>query len=263
MIITDINQIEVCKKKNITNFLFPLKNFCVGYPKTFSLEEIAEGYLFINRILDTEAYLALKDLLKELSSSIKGIVFEDFGMITLAKELHLKQKLILYQTHFLTNNKSINEHLAFVDSLVIGTDITKEETSEILTKTQKPLVLFTYGLVPAMYSRRTLLSNYEKEFNLSKKTIANIREQTTKKGFIVVENEYGTVLYHENYVVNQMKIEEENILFHLINPLFLTEEELEDVLEDLLKGKARHGEKEDQGFLNTKTIYRLKGDENE
>lgn len=55
--ITDLEQIEVCKKARITNFLFPLKDYCVGYPKTFQIEEIKEEcYLYLNRILDSEAY---------------------------------------------------------------------------------------------------------------------------------------------------------------------------------------------------------------
>ena len=126
VVITDLKQLSILKKARITNFLFPLKDYCVGYPNTFRLEEIEEeGYLYLNRILDNTAYENLKDVLLTLPSNIKGLVFEDFGVIILAKELNLDLELILYQTHFATNHQSINENLEFVDSIVISTDITK------------------------------------------------------------------------------------------------------------------------------------------
>lgn len=264
VVITNLNQIEICKKARITNFLFPLKDFCVGFPKTFELSEIEEGYLYINRILDDSAYQKLKETLKTIPEKIKGIVFEDFGVITLAKELGIKQKLILFQTHFATNSKSINENLEFVDSIVLGTDITEEEIKTILEKTKKPLVYFLYGFVPGMYSRRTLLTNFEKEFDAPKKDIVNLKEQVTKKEFLAVENEYGTVLYYGKYLNAFAAIPDEKILYYFINPLFLNEQELEIILADFIKGKCPElEEKEDQGFLHTKTIYRLKEGKNE
>lgn len=263
VLVNDFNQIEEYKKARITNFLFPLKNFSVGFEKTFSIFEIPEGYLYINRILDQKAYESLKNTLKNLKKEIKGIVFEDFGVITIAKELKLNQQLILFQTHFATNKNSINENLKFVDSVVIGTDITKEEIDLILENSNKPLVYYLYGLVPGMYSRRTLLTNFEHEFQLSEKKIVKLEEQITKKEFIAVENDYGTILYYGKYLNGQGKIDDTKILFYFINPLFLNAEEQKELIADLINQKKRESIHEDEGFLNTKTIYRLKEDQNE
>lgn len=261
--ITDLNQIEIYKKASVTNFLFPLKDFCVGFPHTFKLEEIKEGYLYINRILDTKSYKALKEILKKLPDFIKGIVFEDFGVITLAKELKLEKELILYQTHFATNYQSINENLNYVDTLVIGTDITKEETIEILNHAKKPLVYVLYGLIPGMYSRRTLLSNFEREFHTKKENIVHLEEKISKKGFVAVENDYGTILYHDKYLNGMINLPDDKIRFYLINPLFLKKEEIEKLIEDLKNKKEQSLPNEDKGFLNTRTIYRLKEDDHE
>lgn len=261
--ITNDNQIELYKKARITNFLFPLKNFCVGIEKTFSISEIEEGYLYINRILDQSAYHALKEILKNISYSIKGIVFEDFGVITIAKELKLKQQLILYQTHFATNYQSINENLEFVDSIVIGTDITKEEIETILEQANKPLCYLLYGLVPGMYSRRTLLTNFEKQFHTEPKKVLSLEEKISKKKFLAVENEYGTILYHDKYFNGQNSIPDDNILFYLIHPLFLETNEVMNLIQDLIQNNQRKQEMEDDGFLNTKTIYRLKEEKND
>ena len=258
--ITDDFQIELYKKARITNFLFPLKDFCVGIEKTFSLSEIEEGYIFINRILDHQAYQSLKEILKRIPNTIKGIVFEDFGVITLAKELNLSQQLILCQTHFATNYQSINENLEFVDSIVIGTDITKEEIETILKHANKPLCYLLYGLIPGMYSRRTLLTNFEKYFQTRKKSVLPLEEKISKEKFLAVENEYGTVLYHDKYFNGQNSVKDDNILFYLIHPLFLETEEIVKLLNDLINNTQRENKAEDDGFLNTKTIYRLKGE---
>lgn len=263
VLIQDLALIEEYKKARITNFLFPLSNFSVGFEVTFSLDEIKEGYLYINRILDQKSYELLKETLKDLKKEIKGIVFEDFGVITIFQELKLTQQLILFQTHFGTNASSINENLKFVDSVVIGTDITKEEIDIILKQTKKPLVYYLYGLIPGMYSRRTLLSNFEQEMKLPSKKKVLLEEQVTKKQFLAVENEYGTVLYHGNYFNGQEDLDDEKIMYYFINPLFLDISEQTELIQDLLKKKKHLKENEDQGFLYTKTIYRLKEDENE
>lgn len=257
--ITDLEQLEICKKARITNFLFPLKDYCVGFKTTFELDEIKEeGYLYLNRILDNKSYENLKPILSNLPDKIKGIVFEDFGVITLAEELNLKLELILYQTHFATNHQSINENLEYVDSIVISTDITKKEIDKILQKTNKPLVYVLYSLIPAMYSRRTLLTNFETEFATPKKEIVTLEEQISKKNFIAMENEYGTVLYHDKYLNAIDDLDDTKIKYYLINPLLLSKEELNQVLENLIAKKKELQANEDRGFLDQETIYRIK-----
>jgi len=258
VIITNENQISICKKASVPNFLFPLKDFAVGFETTFSLNEIEEGYLLINRILDTKAYQELKMLLKNLKDQIKGIVFEDFGIIKLAQELNLKQELILYQTHFGTNSKSINANLKFVDSQVISTDITREEINDILNAAIKPLVYVLYGLIPVMYSRRTLLTNFEETFKTDKETQVMLEEVVSKKRFQAIENEYGTILYHDKFLNGQIEAHTAKIKFCLLNTLGLSSEDFEKVLNDYLNQEKKLEAQEDQGFLETKTIYRLK-----
>ena len=42
-IVTDLNIIDKLKKVGVTNFLFPLKDFCVGFNNTFTLDEIEDN----------------------------------------------------------------------------------------------------------------------------------------------------------------------------------------------------------------------------
>ena len=257
--ITNLNIIEPLKKARISNFLFPLKQFCVGIEKTFTLNEIIEenSFLFINRILDEPSYLSLKEVFLNLPSNIKGIVFEDFGIITLAKEINLNVELILSQSHFGTNYQSINENLAFVNSVVISTDITKEEIEHILKEAKKPLVYNLFGLIPGMYSRRTLLKNFEIEYKTKKENSVLLTEQVTKREFIAVENEFGTVLYHGKYLNGILNAPLENIKFYWIHPLLLSNETILRLLDYIVNKKEIDFLSTDDGFLNRKTIYRL------
>ena len=87
--INNLTEIEEYKKIGITNFLFAIEDFSIGYA-TFSLEELrkidANIYLLINRMMDNEAILALKKL--DLSFT-KGIFFEDVGVFQTLKDKNI------------------------------------------------------------------------------------------------------------------------------------------------------------------------------
>ena len=110
--INDINSIDKLKKLGITKYVFPLKDFCVGIPNTFLIEEIpCEGYLYINRILDNDGIDGLKEILRNIDSKIKGIIFDDLGVLEVIKDMDLEK--ILYLSHFNTNSESINIYLDY------------------------------------------------------------------------------------------------------------------------------------------------------
>lgn len=241
------------KVKNI-NFLFPIQEYTVGFTKTFPIEEIktSNAYLFINRILDKKTTLKLKEDLASLSSNIEGICFTDLGMITIVKELGLEIKLIYMQSHNTTNATSINYYLEYVDSVLLSTDITKEEILSILNKTKKPLVVPYFCLVDVMYSRRTLLTNYNKHFGYSKKQSEVLHENISNQDFVAIENEYGTVLYAKKFI-DYRSLRHKNILYRYINPVGLGIEEINRIL----KGE-NFSAISNTGFLEKETYYSLK-----
>lgn len=243
------------KVKNI-NFLFPVQDYSVGYKLCFKIKEIKapNAFLFINRILDCNSIAKLKEELKELPKNIVGICFTDLGVFQILKELKIEVKLIYMQNHNTTNAISINYYLEYVDSVLISTDITKEEIMAILNQAKKPLVIPYFMLVDCMYSRRTLLSNFAEEFHMPKKQEEILQEPISNNEFKAVENEWGTVLYAKKFI-DYRNLQHENILYYYINPIDLTKEEVEKIIkqEDVLH-------KSDTGFLSKKTYYRLKED---
>lgn len=241
------------KVKNI-NFLFPIKDYCVGYKTVYTLNDIKtpHSYIFINRILDNSSISNLKEELQNRNPNIAGICFTDLGIIEIIKELKLDLKLIYMQNHNTTNAVSINYYLEYVDSILISTDITQEEILTILEKTKKPLIVPYFMLVDVMYSRRKLLTNFQEEFKIPKKQEALLHESIADIDFKAIENEFGTVLYAKKFI-DYRHLQHKNILYHYINPIGLDKKMVECIMngEDVSTIS-------NTGFLNKKTYYRLK-----
>lgn len=247
--INNLDEIEEYKKIGITNFLFAIEDYSIGY-KTFKLNEIPdEAYILINRVMDTETIESLKSKKEDLKR-FKGIIFEDLGVYNSFKQEF--DNLIWFQNHFTINYESINFWLNLVSSAVIGNEITKEEIEEILKKSTKPLIFNVFGKNQIMYSRRTLLTNFNKYNNLEDYNDMTLDVHGTKNEFFARENEYGTIIYNNeyfNYIDYSKTLDDEKIKFYLIMNLDLPCNTIIDVINGLKLG--------DDGFLNKKTVYKM------
>lgn len=247
--VTDINLITKLKENGVKDFAFPLSFFCVGIPKTFELNEIKEenSYLFINRILDTNGIDKFKKIVSNLPSNIKGIIFDDIGILNILKDLPIKK--ILFLSHFNTNYESINYYFNYVDDIIVSTDITEEEIDEIIKKTNNKVSLFTFGLVSSLYSRRTLITSYNKHYNENKDLIMDAKVMDKK--FITIENEFGTVMYHYPYF-NGLNLLKKDCHYNFYFPILLDNDKQIELISNNLDNIEV-----DDGFLNIKTIYKL------
>lgn len=256
--VDDINYIDDYRKVGISTFLFPLKDYCVGY-NTYSIAainkvKVSNKYLLINRILDCESTDNLKNILSNLDG-IKGLVFEDIAVYMLAKKLNLAVELIFFQNHFQTNTASCNFWLERVDSIFLGNEITESEIRTIANSTKKPVCVHLYGYNQVMYSRRLLLSNWSDEFNLEKSASNVIIDRATKVKFHALENPYGTVMYSGNIYNGSSLLDLDNINFFYVNPTLIGHD---IVMNFLSNPKSHKNDDEDNGFLEKETIYKLK-----
>ena len=245
-----INKVKEVEK---ATFLFPLEGYSVGYPVTFKLNEIEEfgAYILVNRVLDESSIMSLKEEFSNFPKNIKGIVFEDLGVLELVKDYDITK--ILWQNHLSASYESVNAYLKYVDSVMVSTDITYDEVKETVEKAFKPLVLPVLGYAPVMYSRRHLISNFNINYKENVSNPNTIKEEVLKDEFKIYENSYGTQLFY-NKLYDGRKLLEFGSLFYFINSVFVSDE---DVI-SFLKNEELTVETFD-GFLNKKTIYKLKG----
>lgn len=252
--IENLSDIEEYKKIGINNFLFAVDNFSIGY-KTFdinSLINIKENkYLLINKIFNTEDINEFKKIIP-LLNKFNGIIFEDIGVYHLLKDTNIN--LIWNQSHFATNYSSINYWLDLTNSAVISNELTKEEVKEIIDKSNKKVILNVFGKNNIMYSRRTLLTNFNKYFKLKTNKEIILKENISNCEFRMLENESGTFTFDNNYfnIIDYIKyFNNDNILFYLVYPFGLSVPEIKDIIEN------NSNIKYNDGFMNKKTIYKL------
>lgn len=231
LLLLDNEEIRASLKenRNIT-FLFPVEKFSIGFQKSFKLSEITEeAYIFVNRIMDNKTIEEFKSFITNIPANIKGIVFDDIGVLNILKD-NKKLKKILFLNHFNCNYESINIYLDYVDSVVISPDITIAEIDEILSHVKKEVVLYTFGHVNIMYSRRTLISNYNANFNTKAPLLSELEDTTTAKKFKIMESIYGTVIYtKEPYNALELR-SRKPVLYNLINTVFLNKEEVLNII---------------------------------
>ncbi len=241
---------ELSNKEDIT-LVYPLQSFCVGYDLTFPITEI-DDFVLVNRILTDGELDTLRIILKE--SHIKGILFDDLGILEIIADLKIEKILIL--DHLLLNHLSINYYLDYVDSVVVSSDLRKEEITEIVKNAKKKVCLLVFDLKRLMYSRRLLLSNYAKYYNLD---LLKEREATIlDKPFIIKENEYGTIFYMGKYYNALELLKLDNVLYFWYNLVNIPSDK---ALKIILENKVEVDN--NQMFLKDKMYFKVRGNNND
>ena len=233
------------------NLAFPLKFFSVGFTKYFSIDEIAENdYIYINKLLDNNDLVLLADILHQ--KKFKGIIFDDLGVLEITKDLDIEK--ILYMPHQLANTLSVNYMLEYVDSIILSTDLTKEEIKIIISNSIKKLCIFGFGHTSVLYSQRNLIKNYYNHYDLDDNKLLNI--SVNNKELIGIESLDGTVFYDDPCIKNFEFNDCDKVRYVFINTVFLKNE---DILELINSSDTK--EKYYDGFLYKETIYKLKDGE--
>lgn len=246
--INDFNEIEEYEKIGINNFLFAIDEFSLGY-KTFPLSDVPDGaYIILNRVMDTEAIDDFKKIIPDLKR-FKGIIFEDLGVFNILKDEGLN--LIWFQNHFTTNKQSLNYYLNHgCMSAVISNEITEEEIKENIESFKGKLILNVLGKNNIMYSRRSLLSNFNHHANLA--DYNDMELVTGKSHFFAREGEYGTLIFNNeyfNYIPFVNTLNEDDLYLYLILNLDLKPQDIKEIIDGKEFGNS--------GFLNKKTVYKM------
>ncbi len=198
LIIPNKKELDLYTKYNFNTFILPLDGYSIGFNVYYDVDEINNLslkyniYVIMNKFLHRNIE-KFRKIYKNFNKNIKFIV-EDIGLTDIID----RERLVLYENHILSNYKAIN----FLDSIgiknvVINNDLTISELLEIQEKTNSNIYYFYICKKSLMYSRRNLVSNYNKYYNLDNTKEYKLVEKVSKKILDIYEEEDGSVVYFD------------------------------------------------------------------
>ena len=216
----------------------------------------------------------LKDTLQKLKTfPIKAILYYDLAVLQISKKYHLDIPLYWAQEHFTTNYLTANYYQnEGVEGILISADIMKQEIDEIRKNTTMKMIVPVFGYLPIFVSRRRLIQNYQKTFDIKEKDDVYFLRKENKR-YPIIENEHGTNVFSAHILnaasiysqLKQEKVEyallngsfiDENVFMKIIDLFKILDEkdssEVENKIEELCL------ENTDTGFLFRDTIYKIK-----
>ena len=277
---SNINEINSTKSL-VDGFIIGIKemcvntNYCIDINELKILKEIKDKDIFIslNKNMHNKDLDVVRNILIELNDyNIKGVLYYDIGVLNIYKSLDLNYDLVWSQEHLTTNYNTINYWNFFgVNYTYLSSDITEEEIIEIIKNTKSKLMVNLFGYLPMFVSKRHIIKNYLEYFNLKDNSEINYIYKE-EKFYPIIDNNIGTQVYSNNIlngiktslninvdyiILNSFNIE----LDKFINVIKMFKSVNEDNVEEYNEKINSMFNNIDTGFLNTKTIYKVKKNE--
>ena len=270
---------EINKTKDIVDgFIIGIKNLSVN--TNFNID--VENLDILNTIKDKDIFISLnknmhnkdlplvEDILKKLNNyNVKGVLFYDIGVLNIYKRLNLNYDLVWNQEHLSTNYNTINYYNSCgARYAYISSDITIDEIDTIIEKSKSKLMVTLFGYLPMFVSKRHIVKNYLEYFNLKDNSKVNYIKKEGKT-YPIIDSDIGTSVYSNNILNGLMGVIRLNIDYIVLNSFNIDEDKFIEVIK-MFKSVTKDNFKEyndklnsmfsniDNGFLNTKTIYRVK-----
>lgn len=253
-------------------FILGIKDLSVNLPFYITLEQLKqiktdkEIFISLNKNIHENELEKLKKTLIELNNyNIKGVFFYDISIVNLKQKLNLKYDLVWSQEHLTTNSYTVNYwNKRGVKYTYLSSEITIREVNEIKQNTTSKLILPIFGYIPMMDSKRNLVKNYLKEFNLKDNSKINYIEKEDKI-YPIVDNECTTV--YTNKPLNGLKdYINLDIDYVTINSFLIDDiQKILNIFKTVTKEKIdEYNERidsilsTDTFFLHKETIYKVK-----
>lgn len=279
------NSISMLKQviNKIDAVMIGLDNLSVNMPIYFNYNEFLDIYntctqnnveifVALNKNMHNKDLELLKNIMFKLDKlNIKGIVYYDIAIVNIKLENNLKTDLVWGQEHLTTNYITANYwHKFGSEYTLVSNEITKAEILEIKEKSLPKLIVTLFGYLPMFVSERHLVKNYLKTFDLNDNSKVNYIEKENNIYPIIDSNE-GTIAY-SSYILNGIKevpeFKKQKIDYILLNSFLINDSEFElviDLFNDVDDDNKEECEqkiddmfKTDYGFLDKKTIYKVK-----
>lgn len=250
-----------------------IENLSVNLPFYFKLEDLRqikkEIFVCLNKNMHNTDLDYLKDTLIELNNyNIKGVIFYDIAVVNICKSIDINYELVWSQEHMTNNYYTINFWASNkVNYTWVSNDITLREMQEIRENTNSKLMVTLFGYLPMFTSRRNLVKNYIKTFDLQDSSDINYIYKENNM-YPIVDSKLGTTCYSD-FVLNGLK---EKLLLNydyiILNSFLVDDTDFLTVLNlfnkvnsdnvDEFESKINSMFKTSKGFFYKETVYKVK-----
>lgn len=216
-----------------------------------------ELVIVLNKMMHNQDLPIIEQTLQELDTiKVDKILFYDLSVFSIAHRLNIKVPLVIWQEHL---NASIGSNNFYYQKGIQGTyitdDITLEEITEIRNNYSGIMYKTIYGYLPLFYSRRYLITNYMKYINQNPETGTHYIHHNDDY-YPIMEHDYGTIIYTKEPInIIKDKAHLEALDYHVILGMGLDNKALANIIDAYRNDSSASGY---EGFLNTKTIYKIK-----
>lgn len=267
----------------VDSYLFGIKGYSTNMPIYYSLEELEptimrlvesgkEVFISLNKNMHASDLEGLRELLKELDGlPISGIFYYDIALVELKKAGVYTKPIVWHQEHLTTNyNTCLFWKEQGVDMVCLSSEITLEDIFQIRENVDMPIVVPIFGYLPMFVSRRHLVDNYLKKFELAPQHQYYLK----KEGYTypIIDDETGTEVYSHhilNGVSECLQLEQKKIDYVLLNSFHIANQTMLEVLklyQQVTENNKDEVERElaslipnlDKGFFYKETIFKVK-----
>lgn len=283
-ILTTINSsnIDFFLNSKADCLMLGFKDYATYLDYTFDLNTIRlisnhknekEIYVLMNRIIENNEIEKAREVLKELASlNINGIVILDIGLLQIAKEEHLLNKIVFSPSTYITNKDSASYFSSLgIKRLSPSKEISLNNIIEIKRNIQCEMEVMVYGHRNIFYSKRPLLDLYNQNYKTDV-SVSYLKEEKRESLFPIKQNKQGTFVYSEkplNLIHYLDKLIDNDIDYINIESNFINEEELNKVINEYKTALDIYYDKEafykyinsidmkdyDDEFINKDSVY--------
>lgn len=274
---SNLNEIEKTIEL-VDGFIIGIRDMCVNTNFCIDIEELdllnklkgKDIFISLNKNMHNKDLEIVKEILIKLNNyNIKGVLYYDVGVLNIYNKLDLNYNLVWSQEHLTTNYNTINYwNKMGAKYAYISSDITEEEIIKITENSKSKLLVTLFGYLPMFVSKRHIVKNYLEYFKIDDESSINYMEKEDKT-YPIIDNKVGTQVYSNN-ILNGIKSSLNiNVDYVVLNSFQVELDKFINVIE-LFKTVNKDNVEEynekinsmftnvDYGFLNTKTIYRVK-----
>ena len=274
---SNFNEIEKTKDL-VDGYIIGIENMCVNTNLCISIDDLdilkkyidKDIFISINKNMHNSDLDKIKEILIKLNNyNIKGVLYYDVSVLSIYKSLNLNYDLVWAAEHLTTNYNTINYWNSFgVNYTYLSSDITEEEIITISKNSKSKLMVTLFGYLPMFVSKRHIVKNYLEYFKLEDNSKINYMKKEGKT-YPIVDNNIATQVYSDSILNGIKSYININVDYVILNGFDIDLNKFIEVIK-LFKSVNKNNVLEyynkinnmfvntSLGFLNTKTIYKVK-----